>query len=99
MLDGRSGHGGATYSKHQFDIPAFVWVNSAYREAHPDKMQAMAQNSAKEIRSHNVFYSVADLMGSEWPGASPADSFASNRFIPALTTPVIAGGALVSRDD
>jgi len=99
MLDGRSGHGAATYSKHQFDIPAFVWVNAAYREAHPDKVQAMGQNSAKEIRSHNVFSSVADLMGIAWPGASPADSFASNLFTPDLATPVIAGGTLVSRDN
>jgi glucan phosphoethanolaminetransferase (alkaline phosphatase superfamily) len=99
MLDGRSGHGAATYSKHQFDIPAFVWVNSAYREAHADKVQAMTQNSAKEIRSHNVFYSVADLMGIEWPGASPAQSFASAQFVPDLSPQVIAGGALVSRVD
>jgi glucan phosphoethanolaminetransferase (alkaline phosphatase superfamily) len=96
-LDGRSGHGTATYSKHQFDIPAFVWFNSAYREAHPDKVRAVRENSAKEIRSHNVFYSVADLMGIVWPGASAAESFASTRFVPDLTTPVIAGGALVSR--
>ena len=99
MLDGRSGHGAATYSKHQFDIPAFVWVNAAYREAHADKVQAMTQNSAKEIRSHNVFYSVADLMGIEWPGASPAQSFASAQFVPDLSPHVIAGGALVSRVD
>ena len=30
-LDGMSGHGAAVYSKHQFDIPAFVWMNAAYR--------------------------------------------------------------------
>ena len=29
-LDGRSGHGAPVYSQHQFDIPAFVWVNAAY---------------------------------------------------------------------
>jgi hypothetical protein len=59
----------------------------------------MTQNSAKEIRSHNVFYSVADLMGIEWPGASPAQSFASSAFIPDLSPQVIAGGTLVSRTD
>jgi glucan phosphoethanolaminetransferase (alkaline phosphatase superfamily) len=99
MLDGRAGHGTHAYSKHQYAIPAFVWVNSAYRKAHPDKVQAMTQNSAKEIRSHNVFYSVADLMGIEWPGASPAQSFASSAFIPDLSPQVIAGGTLVSRTD
>jgi glucan phosphoethanolaminetransferase (alkaline phosphatase superfamily) len=91
LLDGRSGHGAASYSKHQFDIPAFVWVNSAYRAAHPDKVQAMEQNAGKEIRSHNVFYSVADLMGIHWPGARPAESFASPAFVPDVETPLIAG--------
>jgi glucan phosphoethanolaminetransferase (alkaline phosphatase superfamily) len=96
MLDGNAGHGTAVFTHHQFDIPAFVWVNSAYRQAHSDKVQAMQQNSAKEIRSHDVFYSVADLMGIEWPGASPARSFASSRFEPDLSNTVIAGGGLVS---
>jgi glucan phosphoethanolaminetransferase (alkaline phosphatase superfamily) len=68
-LDGNTGHGTATYSKHQFDIPAFVWMNSAYRKAHPDKVQAIMGNADKEIRTHNVFYSMADLMGIHWPGA------------------------------
>ena len=91
LLDGRSGHGAASYSKHQFDIPAFVWINSAYRAAHPEKVQAMEQNAGKEIRSHNVFYSVADLMGIRWPNAKPDESFASAAFVPDLTTPLIAG--------
>jgi glucan phosphoethanolaminetransferase (alkaline phosphatase superfamily) len=91
LLDGRSGHGAGSYSKHQFDIPAFVWVNSAYREAHPEKVQAMEQNAGKEIRSHNVFYSVADLMGIQWAGARPSESFASAGFAPDIGTPLIAG--------
>ena len=100
-LDGRSGHGAPVYSQHQFDIPAFVWVNAAYRQAHPDKVAAMSQNATKEIRSHNVFYSLADLMGIRWPGAKPEESFASSTFRPDLKTPLIAGtgGALVDRGE
>jgi glucan phosphoethanolaminetransferase (alkaline phosphatase superfamily) len=98
-LDGKSGHGRASYTKHQFEIPAFVWVNSAYRAAHPDKVQAMVQNAAKEIRSHNIFYSVADLMGIRWPGASPSESFASLSFVPDVQSPFSAGGTSVARVD
>jgi glucan phosphoethanolaminetransferase (alkaline phosphatase superfamily) len=98
-LDGRAGHGTATYSKHNFDIPAFVWTNSAYREAHPDKVQALTQNASKEVRSHNLFASLADLMGIQWKGATPASSFASASFTSDTTMPVIAGGHLVSRAD
>jgi hypothetical protein len=51
----------------------------------------MQQNAGKEIRSHNVFYSVADLMGIQWPGARAAESFASAAFVPDVETPLIAG--------
>ena len=71
-LDGNTGHGTATYTQHQFDIPAFIWMNGPFRDAHPDKVRAILLNAGKEIRSHNVFYSMADLMGIQWPGASPA---------------------------
>jgi glucan phosphoethanolaminetransferase (alkaline phosphatase superfamily) len=98
-LDGNTGHGTATYTRHQFDIPAFVWVNAAYRSTHPDKVQAIAQNADKEIRSHNIFNSMADLMGIRWPGASPSESFASTQFVPDLKSPHIAGGTLVSGMD
>ena len=99
-LDGMSGHGAAVYSRHQFDIPAFVWVNAAYREAHADKVRALEQNAGKEIRSHNVFYSVADLMSIHWPGQRPDESFASAAFVPDVATPLLAGagGTLVNRD-
>ena len=98
-LDGNTGHGTATYTQHQFDIPAFVWINAAYRQAHPDKVEAIVQNSAKEIRSHNLFYSMADLMGIHWPEEAPADSYASSHFVPDVQSPHIAGGALVSGVD
>lgn len=98
-LDGSAGHGTANYSKHQFDIPAFVWMNSAYREAHPDKALAMAGNADKEIRSHNVFYSMADLMGIHWPRALSSESFASPDFAADSLDPFVAGGKLVTRPD
>jgi glucan phosphoethanolaminetransferase (alkaline phosphatase superfamily) len=97
-LDGMSGHGAAVYSKHQFDIPAFVWLNAAYRQAHPDKVTALEQNAAKEIRTHNVFFSIADLMGIHWPGQRPEESFAAAAFVPDFATPLLAGagGTLVN---
>ena len=95
-LDGNAGHGTSTYTAHQFDIPGFVWMNSAYRSAHADKARAIAQNAGKEIRSHNLFYSLADMMGIRWPQEAPAQSFASADFVPDTNTPVIAGDTLVA---
>jgi glucan phosphoethanolaminetransferase (alkaline phosphatase superfamily) len=94
-LDGNSGHGSPFYSPHQFDLPAFIWMNPAYRAAHPDKVQAIIANADKEIRSHNLFFSLADIMGIRWPGASPSYSFASSQFVPDLSSPLIAGGIAI----
>jgi hypothetical protein len=74
-------------------------MNGPFRNSHPDKVRAIIQNADKEIRSHNVFYSMADLMGIQWPGASPADSYASDRFVPDLQSPHIAGGTMVTLVD
>jgi glucan phosphoethanolaminetransferase (alkaline phosphatase superfamily) len=94
-MDGNSGHGSPFYSAHQFDIPAFIWMNPAYRAAHPDKARAILDNANKEIRSHDFFYSLADVMGIQWPGAAPSESFASSQFVPDRSSPLIAGGIAI----
>ena len=96
QLDGRSGHGAADYSPHVFEIPAFVWPNLAYRRKHPEKIAALVANASKEVRTHDFFYSLADLMGIRWPGLSSRSSFASADFVPDVTEKHIAGGNLVS---
>jgi glucan phosphoethanolaminetransferase (alkaline phosphatase superfamily) len=95
-LDGNTGHGTTSYTRHQFEIPVFVWMNAAYRAAHPGKARAIADNAPKLLRSHNLFNSMADLMGIRWSGARAAESFASPEFVPDSTSPYIAGGTLVS---
>ncbi len=83
------------YTPHAFEIPAFVWANDAYRKLHPDIIAALTANSTKLIRSHNVFYTVGDLMGIKWPGAVATRSFASDKFVPDTTMKYLAGGVLV----
>ncbi|MFL6602984.1 MAG: phosphoethanolamine transferase [Steroidobacteraceae bacterium] len=96
LLDGQMGHGGPAYSRHSFEIPAFVWMNDPYRKAHPEKVAALRGNASKQIRSHNVFATVADLMGITWPQAAPRRSFASDQFVPDTQMRYAAGGLLVS---
>jgi glucan phosphoethanolaminetransferase (alkaline phosphatase superfamily) len=97
LLDGTAGHGRPTYTPHAFEIPAFVWTNDAYRKLHPDIVAALKNNAAKEIRSHDVFYTMADLMGIVWPEAIASRSFASNSFVPDTMMKHIAGGVPVVR--
>jgi glucan phosphoethanolaminetransferase (alkaline phosphatase superfamily) len=97
-LDGGAvGHGAARYVAAEFEIPAFVWVNQAFRRAHPEKVAALQANASKEIRTHDVFYTVADLMGITWSAADPARSFASAQFAPDTTKQHLARGELVER--
>jgi glucan phosphoethanolaminetransferase (alkaline phosphatase superfamily) len=98
-LDGRSGHGASEYTRHVFEIPAFVWMNAAYRHAHPEKAAALAANASAEVRSHDFFYSLADIMGIRWAGYLPRRSFASPQFVPDVAEMHIAGGKLVPRTE
>jgi glucan phosphoethanolaminetransferase (alkaline phosphatase superfamily) len=96
-LDGQAGHGRSAYTPHSFRVPAFVWMNDAYRAAHPQIYGALQRNASKEIRTHNVFYTLAQLMGIRWSGNSDAQSFASDRFVPDSSREHIAGGILITR--
>jgi len=95
LLDGESGHGAPRFTRHAFDIPAFVWVNDTYRKAYPDKVAALSANADKPIHSRDLFNTLADLMQIRWPGGSSTHSFASAEFTPDANTRVIAGGVLV----
>jgi glucan phosphoethanolaminetransferase (alkaline phosphatase superfamily) len=95
-LDGNTGHGTTLFTPHQFQIPAFIWMNAAFRQAHPERVRAIERNANLTIRSHNLFDSMAQLMGIQWPGERPAESFASAAFVPDERSPHIAGGSLVA---
>jgi glucan phosphoethanolaminetransferase (alkaline phosphatase superfamily) len=97
QLDGSKLHGLPVYTRHAFEIPAFVWVNQAFRKAHPDMVAALQANAGKEIRSHDVFYTEAQLMGITWPESDGRRSFTSSQFVPDSTMMFAAGGKLVMR--
>ena len=94
-LDGESGHGFPTYTRGSFDIPAFVWMNDAFKKANPDKVVALAANRDKLVRSHDFFYSLADMMGIRWPGYTPQRSFWSASFLPDRRDAFFAAGRRV----
>jgi len=94
-LDGESGHGFPSYTRGSFEIPAFVWMNAAFKRANPDKLQALTLNHEKLVRSHDFFYSLADVMGIRWPGFAPERSFWSPRFSPDSRSRYFAAGRLV----
>lgn len=92
MDEGMAGHGGPVYAASQFKIPAFVWLNDAYRKAHPQRVAALEANADKPIRSHEFFYMVSDLMGLSWPDKPAQHSFASTSFVPDTSGKMLVGG-------
>jgi glucan phosphoethanolaminetransferase (alkaline phosphatase superfamily) len=94
-LDGIAGHGINQYTQHEFAIPAFVWTNATYQKVHPDRVAAIKANATKEIRSHDLFFSLAQIMGISWPGFRTVSSFASPAFVSDTHGKVIAGGTLM----
>jgi glucan phosphoethanolaminetransferase (alkaline phosphatase superfamily) len=97
ILDGQTGHGQPAYTQHAFEIPAFIWVNDAYKISHPQLVETLRANASKEVRTHNVFYTLADLMGISWSGAVATSSVASRSFVPDEKMQHFAGGVLVTR--
>lgn len=94
-LDGESGHGFPTYTKGAFEIPAFVWINDAFKQANPGKVAALGLNRDKLIRTHDFFYSLADVMGIRWPGYVAQRSFWSASFSPDARDGFFAAGRRV----
>ncbi|MBS0579883.1 MAG: phosphoethanolamine transferase [Proteobacteria bacterium] len=90
--DGAAGHGQAVYSAAQFDIPAFIWANASYRAAHEAEFAALKANAGRRVRSHDFFYTEAQLMGITWPGAAPGRSIAASDFRPDGTSAYLIGG-------
>jgi len=79
------------------EIPAFVWMNDAYRAAHPERVATLKANAGKEIRSHDFFFTEADLMGISFPENNPERSFASSQFVPDVGGPQLVGGILATQ--
>jgi glucan phosphoethanolaminetransferase (alkaline phosphatase superfamily) len=94
---GAVGHGASRYVPAEFEVPAFVWLNQAYRAAHPDKVAALEANASKEIRTHDVFYTMADLMQISWPAMPLQRSFASAQFESDTSREHLARGVLTVR--
>jgi glucan phosphoethanolaminetransferase (alkaline phosphatase superfamily) len=94
-LDGAAGHGAPIFTRHAFEIPAFIWFNRAYQISHPKEVAAIKQNATASIRSHDLFNTLGQLMEIEWPTCKSTRSFASEDFTPDERMSVIAGGKLV----
>ena len=62
---GRLTHGASGDAPEQREIPFIVWMSDNYKEAHPDKWQAIESVKANEISHDYIFHSILDCLGIE----------------------------------
>jgi len=74
-------HALPTRSRHDLDVPLLVWANPAYRQAFPQRMQALREHLQARIGHVDVFPTLLDLGRVDWDGCRAQDSFASSAFV------------------
>jgi glucan phosphoethanolaminetransferase (alkaline phosphatase superfamily) len=70
-------HGGSHYTKYDFHVPFFVWTSDEYIERYPQKAECIRNNKDKKLSAGNIFYSILDIAGIEFPGHILSKSIAS----------------------
>jgi glucan phosphoethanolaminetransferase (alkaline phosphatase superfamily) len=73
-------HPATRYDTH---VPMLVWMNPAYRQAHPQIAATLQANRARKITHTQVFPSLLELGGVDWDGRDARESFASPSFVEA----------------
>jgi heptose-I-phosphate ethanolaminephosphotransferase len=80
LADSDFGHGFPTISREEIEIPFFVWVSNAYRDAHPALVQHLRMNAHSTAQLHNLFETIVDLTGADYDTRSAALSLFSDQF-------------------
>ena len=64
LLDDERGmflHGTYSGSIYEYHVPLFVWTSRSWREAHPDKANALMHNRHKKLSTMNISHSLMDM--------------------------------------
>lgn len=69
-------HGTFTGSYYEYHVPLFVWTSDAYRQAYPQKVEAMQANSKSLISTMYLFHSLLDLGGISYTDLDTTTSIA-----------------------
>lgn len=66
-------HASPTPTYYQIHVPFLVWMSDSYKDSYPEKAEALALNSQKNVSSsRSVFHTMASLAGLEMPAYDPA---------------------------
>lgn len=56
-------HGSYEGTIHEAHVPCFVWLSEEFKQAYPEKVEALEANLHTQVQSDVVFYSLADMGG------------------------------------
>ncbi len=80
LLD--TGHDSRAHSHFHVEIPLIVWMNEAYREAHPDTARGLERNVHQPVSLVDLSYAIADAAGIGGLSEVPRRSFLSAAYEP-----------------
>jgi heptose-I-phosphate ethanolaminephosphotransferase len=75
------GHGFPSVSRQEIEVPLFIWLSSAYREANPLTMAHLKANAHSVAELHSVFETIVDLTGVHYESRVAALSLFSTNFL------------------
>lgn len=73
-------HGNTEPSIYELHIPLFIWTSAAYRNARPEKAEAIEDHKEKKVSTSNLFHSFLDIAGLSYPEEDKGESVASPEF-------------------
>jgi glucan phosphoethanolaminetransferase (alkaline phosphatase superfamily) len=82
LTDSDFGHGFPTVSRPEIEIPFFLWLPPAYRQANPSGVARLRANAQSAAQLHNLFETIIDLTGVDYENRSGSLSLFSDQFQP-----------------
>jgi glucan phosphoethanolaminetransferase (alkaline phosphatase superfamily) len=89
MSDDGFGHGFPTVSRHEIEIPFFIWLSRSYRDANPELIPRLEANAHAAVELHSLFETLVDLTGLTYDGRIAATSLFSESYRPPRNLDVL----------
>jgi heptose-I-phosphate ethanolaminephosphotransferase len=82
LTDSEFGHGFPTISRQEIEVPFFIWLSNAYREADPSLVERLKANTQSVAQLHNLFETIVDLTGVDYANRDSSLSLFSDELRP-----------------
>jgi heptose-I-phosphate ethanolaminephosphotransferase len=77
-----TGHDSRAHSHFHVEIPLIVWMNEAYRRAHPETASALGRNVSQPVSLIDLSFAIADVAGIAGVNETARRSFLASTYEP-----------------